>query len=114
MINHLKHIHIFFQKSIKIECENFKWFSVLTVRQILGSWEFSIIFYVPKLQKTFTAALTKNVLSYLDEEALGRIFTSLPKDRMEMERELFTVPDDIPGKMRQREAWNGFSQLFQF
>lgn len=75
MLDHLKQIHIFFQKSIKISCETFNWFTVLTIRQILGIWEFTLIFYIPKLQRTYTVILTKNILNYLHPSELANIFS---------------------------------------
>ncbi len=76
LISHLKQIYIFFQKSIKIKCECFKWFAVLTVLQIIGSKEFSLIFYIPKLQRTYTVTLTRNIVSYLSQKELESIFGS--------------------------------------
>lgn len=37
MISHLKQIQVLFQKSIKMHCDPFKWFAVLTIRHVQGS-----------------------------------------------------------------------------
>ena len=65
MIPHLKYIHILLQKSVKIACEHFKEFAVLTIRQIERSVEFNVIFYLPKQQRTFSVVLNRNILDYL-------------------------------------------------
>jgi hypothetical protein len=57
MIPHLKYIHILLQKSIKMHCEHLKEYAVVTVRQITKSIEFNLIFYLPKLQKTYSVNL---------------------------------------------------------
>jgi hypothetical protein len=67
MIPHLKYINILLQKSIKINCECFKEYSVLTIRQIDKSIEFNIIFYIPKLQKTYSINLHRKTIRFLTQ-----------------------------------------------
>jgi hypothetical protein len=84
MTSHLKQIHILFQKSIFMKCDCFKGFTVLTVRQISKSNEFQLIFYIPKLQRSFIANLTHNILSYLDHQTVEFIVQEKKVDLKEL------------------------------
>ena len=66
MLQHLNHIHNIYQKSIKIKCDNFKEYAILTIQQILKSVDFTVIFYIPKLQKTLTITLNRNTIHHLN------------------------------------------------
>jgi hypothetical protein len=68
MIPHLKYFHILLQKSIKIICDHFREYAVLTICQIERSVEFNIIFYIPKYQRTYSINLTRNIIEYLQPE----------------------------------------------
>jgi len=65
MIPHLKHLHIMLQKAIKIKCELFKQFAVLTIQHFEWSQQFSLIFYMPKLKRNFSVNLNKKLLAYI-------------------------------------------------